>query len=90
MSLRKVDSSRNRSPRVKTSITAVLLDENGGELPVEVIDLSSGGFRLRAKWSLESGAQVRLRVERYGDFPAEIIWVNGHEAGGRFLEPVTL
>lgn len=79
-----------RNRRVQTSIPAVLVDAGGGELPVEVTDLSSGGFRLRAGWTLVIGAKVSLRVQRYGDFPAEILWVDGHEAGGRFLEPVTL
>ena len=79
-----------RSPRVRTSITAVMVDSDGGELPVEVIDLSSGGFRLRSDEVLVPGEQIQLRVARYGDFPAKIQWVKGREAGGRFLEPVTL
>ena len=84
------DCEQQRSPRVRTSIAAVLVDSDGGELPVEVTDLSSGGFRLRAGEPLVAGEQVRLRVERYGDFSAQIQWVEGNEAGGRFLEPVTL
>ena len=79
-----------RSPRVQTSLEAVLVDSDGGELPVEVIDLSSGGFRLRASEQLVLGEQIRLRVARYGDFSAQVQWVEGHEAGGRFLEPVSL
>ena len=76
-----------RPPRIQTSITAVLVDGNGGELPVEVLDLSSGGCRMRAKWVLTNGAKVYLKV-RHDKFPAEIIWVDGHEAGARFLEPM--
>ena len=83
------ERDQDRPPRIRTSIAATLVDENGGELPVEVLDLSGGGFRLRAKWPLTDGAAVRLRV-RHNDFPARIIWVDGLEAGGRFLEPVTL
>ena len=79
-----------RSPRVRTAIAAVLVDSDGGELPVEVTDISSGGFRLRASEALVVGEQVRLRVPRYGDFAGQIQWVEGNEAGGRFLEPVTL
>jgi PilZ domain-containing protein len=79
-----------RPPRIQTSIAAVLVDSDGGELPVEVTDLSSGGFRLRAGETLVPGETVRLRVPRYGDFPAQIQWVEGHEAGGRFLEPIVL
>jgi len=84
------DREQQRSPRVRTSIAAVLVDSDGGELPVEVIDLSSGGFRVRAGEPLVIGEEVRLRVERYGDFPAQIQWVEGNDAGGRFLTPVTL
>jgi hypothetical protein len=79
-----------RSPRVRTSIAAVLVDSDSGELPVEVTDLSSGGFRLCASEPLVVGEYVRLRVPRYGDFPAMIKWVEGNEAGGLFLQPITL
>ena len=79
-----------RSPRIQTAIAAVLVDSDGGELAVEVTDLSSGGFRLRAPEALVAGEQVMLRVSRYGDFQAKILWVKGGEAGGRFLTPVTL
>lgn len=71
-------------------IAAVLVDSDGGELPVEVLNLSSGGFRLRADEQLVAGETVRLRVPRYGDFRAQLKWVNGNEAGGTFLEPVQL
>ncbi len=69
---------------------AVLVDADGGEMPVEVIDLSSGGFRLRVREPLVAGEHFRLRVSRYGDFAAQIQWVRDGEAGGRFLEPITL
>ena len=84
------ESKDVRSPRVRTSIPAVLVDSDGGELGVEVLDLSSGGFRLRAGEPLQVGELIRLRVPRYGDFPAQIQWVEGHEAGGRFLERIAL
>lgn len=84
------DRKQKRSPRVRTSLAAVLVDSDGGELAVDVIDLSAGGFRLRAGEPLVVGEQVRLRVPRYGDFPAQIQWVEGNEAGGRFMEQVKL
>lgn len=83
-------SKQNRPPRVQTTYKATLIDSDGGELPVLVTDLSSGGFRLRADEALVEGEQVRLRVPRYGDFPAQIQWIRGNEAGGKFLEPVNL
>ncbi|GAC1583771.1 MAG: hypothetical protein NVS3B5_18390 [Sphingomicrobium sp.] len=82
--------TEGRSPRVATSIGAVLVDSDGGELSIEVVDLSSGGFRMRAGEQLVVGEGVRLRVPRYGDLKARILWVKGSEAGGSFLEPVVI
>ena len=81
---------RHRPPRVRTAINAVVLAPDGADLPVQVVDLSGSGFRLHGGGGLSQGASVQLRVSRYGDFAAEILWVKGEEAGGRFLEPVTL
>jgi hypothetical protein len=75
---------------VQTAIPAILIDPDGGELSVEVVDLSRGGFRLRADEAMVEGEEVRLRVSRYGDFTARIQWARGLEAGGVFLDPVTL
>ena len=79
-----------RLPRVQTSLAAMLVDSDGGELPVEIIDLSSGGFRLRTTEPLIVGEEVQFRVSRYGDFRAKVQWVEGYEAGGRFLDQITL
>ena len=81
---------KRRSPRVQTLIAATLVDSDGGELAVEVINLSSGGFRLRGGEHLMAGEEVRLRVPRYGDFRARLRWTIGNEAGGSFMEPVLL
>jgi hypothetical protein len=83
-------SDYRRPPRVQTLQTAILIDSDGGELPVEITNLSSGGFRLRSTESLVVGESVCIRVSRHGDFPAQIQWVEGLEAGGRFSGPITL
>jgi len=85
-----MSKQEQRSPRVQTVLDAVLVDSDGGELAVEVIDISSGGFRLRAGEQLRAGEEVRLRVPRYGDFRAQLQWVKGNEAGGCFMEPVQM
>jgi hypothetical protein len=85
--------SRNHSsrpPRVSTEIPAVLIDTDGVEFPVIVVDLSSAGFRLRTKERLVAGEPVRLSVRAGDHYPAEIQWASASEAGGRFLEPVRL
>jgi hypothetical protein len=79
-----------REPRVDTAFKATLLDSSGTEHAVMVLDLSKSGFRLRCAEMLRIGEKVRLRTGRYGEFPAQIRWALGEEAGGLFLEPVTL
>ena len=36
------------------------------------------------------GERVHLKTKRHGDFPAQIRWALGHEAGGRFLDSTNL
>jgi hypothetical protein len=76
-----------RPPRVAALHQAILIDSDGGELPVTITEISAGGFRLRADEMLRIGEKVQLRVEKYGDFAAQIRWALGYEAGGAFLEP---
>ena len=83
-----------RAPRIDARHPAVLIASDGGEMDVVVTDLSNRGFRIEADQALfigeniMIGEHVRLRVDRYGDFPAQIRWALGSEAGGIFLEPV--
>jgi hypothetical protein len=63
---------------------------DGSEHSVTIVDVSAGGFRLRTPETLPIGEHVFLRVARYGDFPAQIRWALGFDAGGVFLEPVEL
>ena len=83
-----------RTPRIDARHPAVLIDSDGNQMPVTVTDLSNRGFRIEAEETLfigeniKIGEHVHLRVARYGDFPAQLRWALGCEAGGLFLEPV--
>lgn len=79
-----------RAPRVATRQPAVMLDSEGCETRVVVLNISKGGFRLAADEPLLIGEHVRLRLSRYGDFAAQIRWAFGNEGGGVFLEPVNI
>ncbi|HWJ58831.1 MAG TPA: PilZ domain-containing protein [Sphingomicrobium sp.] len=79
-----------RSPRVDTKIEAVLIDADGNHIEVIVCDISRDGCRLKSPAMLEIGEQVRIQVPKYGDFPAQVRWSLGDEAGAVFLEPIHL
>lgn len=63
-------------------------------MDVVVTDLSVRGFRLKANETLYDGENIMIgepvivRVERRDDLRAEIVWAQGCEAGGVFLDPV--
>jgi hypothetical protein len=86
--MRREPEFTKRSPRVDTRIDALLIDANGNEIEVVVCDISRDGCRLESVAALDTGETVRIRVPRYGDFPAQIRWALDNEAGAIFLEPV--
>jgi hypothetical protein len=77
-----------RAPRVDLRRRAVLINSDGVESDVIILDVSRGGFRLEIAEVLAHGECVRLRVERGQEFSAQILWTMGNEAGGVFAEPI--
>ena len=76
-----------RPPRVDVRRTAVLVDSDGRESDVIVLDVSSGGFRLQISETVREGELVTLRVEHGEELKGQIRWVLGNEAGGALLTP---
>lgn len=77
-----------RAPRVDLRRPALLINSDGAQADVVILDVSSGGFRLEVSESPRIGEHVRLRVERGQEFGAQIRWALGTEAGGTFLTPI--
>ena len=65
-----------------------MINSDGMESDVLILDVSSGGFRLGVQELPRIGEYVTLRVQRCEDFPAQIRWALGNEAGGVFLTPI--
>ena len=74
-----------RAPRVDIRRPAVMIDSDGRESDVVILDVSSGGFRLQLPESPRIGEFVTLRVERGEEYPTQIRWALSDEAGGVFL-----
>lgn len=77
-----------RAPRIDLRKPAVLIDADGLATNVTVLDVSSGGFRIEVSETPRIGEHVTLRVDRGDEFPAQIRWALGNEAGGVFLTRV--
>jgi hypothetical protein len=65
---------------------AILVDSQGSESSVVVVDVSSSGFRLESPRDHFVGEQVRLRLGIDAEHPVEIRWVAGSQVGGIFLD----
>jgi hypothetical protein len=79
-----------RAPRIDGRHEATLVDSQGRLYPVTVLDISSAGFKLQSEETFRIGEYVGLRVERYGEYSAQVRWALGNEAGGVFLDPIVL
>lgn len=77
-----------RNPRVEVRHKGVLIDSEGVESDVIVTDISAEGCRLQTDGTPLIGEEVHLRVGRMGDYPGQIRWALGDEAGMVFTGPV--
>jgi hypothetical protein len=77
-----------RTTRIDVESAAVLIDSEGVEMAVTMLDLSAGGCRLKTDGTPLIGEHVRLRVGRVGEYPAQVRWAIGDEAGLQFTGPV--
>jgi hypothetical protein len=86
-----VRGSRNRrgAPRSKTAFdTDLRLDSAATRAPCRIIDISSGGARLRLYQDLAPETAIQIALPVKGLIDAHIVWANGHEAGCRFVRPL--
>lgn len=79
-----------RERRVLLNRNAILTEGDGFTVDVLIVDVSKDGFRLRSVTELELGSSVLLQMENVAPVRCEIRWSCGHEAGGIFLDPITL
>ena len=77
-----------RAPRVGVRQYAAMVLPDGREVPVVILNVSSGGFRIESQETLPIGEFVTLRAPHGEEVAAQIRWSLGHEAGGIFLEGV--
>lgn len=81
---------KRQGPRVDVRQSAFLINSDGAEFEVVVLDISSGGCRIEVQEALHTGEHVVIRDEHGCEHPAEIRWALGTQAGARFMTSPTL
>ena len=82
LAVSRIPGQISRRQRVAVSQDATLVTGQGVEHSVTITDVSAGGFRLRTDATMAIGEHVFLRVDRYGDFPAQIRWALARTQAG--------
>lgn len=83
-----IQSRRER--RVSLNREAILTEADGFTVDVTIVDVTKDDFRLRSVTELELGSKVILQMQNATPVRCEIRWSCGHEAGGIFLDPITI
>ena len=73
-----------RQTRIDVASKGVLIDSERVESEGDVLDLSAGGCRLKTDGTPIIGEHVRLKVGRIAEYPAQVRWALGNEAGLQF------
>ncbi|QIK79202.1 hypothetical protein G7077_10150 [Sphingomonas piscis] len=71
-----------RERRISVQFEALIRESDGCEFRVQVLDVSSSGFRINSHAELDVGAEVMLQLARSRPLRAQICWTRGREAGG--------
>ena len=83
------DRSRREAPRsVSAFDTSMRRAGTGSRSPCRIIDISSGGARLRLYQDLDPDTSIQIVLPMKGPVDAHVVWANGREAGCRFDRPL--
>lgn len=86
----RIGVSSKRAPRVDVRQAAVLINSDGTEHNVILLDISSAGCRIEVDETPRRGEKVIIRDAHGAEFAAEIRWALGREAGMLFLVPTRI
>ena len=79
-----------RERRVQLNCAGVVTEADGCTLDVTIVEVTQTDFRLRSIAELELGSKIMLQMPEARPVRCEIRWACGHEAGGVFLDPITV
>ena len=68
----------------KTAMSNAVLTIDAVNVTCNIIDISPGGAKIKTDADLESGASVILKIDHFGDFPADIVWQRNNFHGLEF------
>lgn len=77
-----------KSERVALEIGAGLRQRGGTGVSIQIMDLSTDGFRASTHLQLEKGSDVWLRLPGLEPYQAKVMWAKGSFIGCAFERPL--
>ena len=77
-----------RSERVSIELGAGLRQRGASGVSVQIMDLSTDGFRVATHLELYTGTDVWLRLPGLEPCHARVVWAEGHFVGCAFVRPL--
>ncbi len=77
-----------KSERVTLAIGAGLRQRGGTGVGIQIMDLSTDGFRASTHLQLERGTDVWLRLPGLEPYQAKVMWTKGNFVGCAFDRPL--
>jgi hypothetical protein len=81
---------RRRQARFRLDERTRLRPNDWSTLQVDLVDISSHGFRATCEANLRIGGYVTLDVQGIGQVDARIVWRRGERVGAHFAVPISL
>src|SRR5688500_3327544 len=77
-----------RADRVTVELGAGLRQRGASGVSVQIMDLSTDGFRVATHLELYTGTDVWLRIPGLEPCHARVVWSEGHFVGCAFVRPL--
>ena len=77
-----------KSSRAEVTVGAGLRQRGASGVTIQLLDLSTNGFRAATHLELEIGTDVWLRLPGLESLHSRVVWQRGHLLGGEFVRPL--
>lgn len=80
--------NERKAERANVELGAGLRQRGASGVSVQILDLSTHGFRASTHLDLQNGADVWLKLPGLEPLHAKVAWMNGHLVGCAFEKPL--
>ena len=77
-----------KAPRTDVVLGAGLRQRGAGAVTVQILDLSTHGFRAATHLELSEGTDVWLKLPGLESWQGRVAWMRGHLLGCEFIRPL--